>query len=63
MGVLAGLDADGPVLGGVAVCVARIFSGTLTKFSQLIPEMGDLLLGVQVSCTSRKPTLNHFCYC
>ena len=48
MGVLAGLDADGPVLGGVAVCVARIFSGTLTKFSQLVSELGDLMLGVWI---------------
>ena len=42
--------------------VARFFPCTLTKFSQLIPEPGDLMLGVWISCASRELTLDLFCY-
>ena len=42
--------------------VARIFPSTLTKFSHLISELCDLMLGIWIGCASGKPTLNDFCY-
>ena len=47
MGVVSGLELDCPRLGGCgALC--DVFTSTLAKFSQLVLELGDLMLGVWI---------------